>query len=132
MSITYNNTSSPRKHIWTYAGGAYESGTNVHNCPCNTGSPYSPPSFLGNNYYCESSSTGYDDILWDGQQRNGLELLFDTTISKTFEKVWEPDHGPRLSRHSHHIKGTTCIHYTGDKSKVTCGLVKNQRCPLNT
>ena len=31
------------------------------------------PSFVGDNYYCESSSTGYDDILWDGQQCNGLE-----------------------------------------------------------
>ena len=71
VSITYD--SSPRKHIWTYAGGESESGTTIHNCPCNTGNSYSPPSFVGDNYYCESSSTGYDDILWDGAQCNGLE-----------------------------------------------------------
>ena len=41
--------------------------------PCNNGNSYSPPSFVSDNYYCESSSTGYDDILWDGQQCNGLE-----------------------------------------------------------
>ena len=90
VSITYD--SSPRKHIWTYAGGAYESGTNDYDCPCNTGNLYSPPSFVGDNYYCESSSTGYDDILWDGQQCNGLESpcctapnmpWFTTTLNDT-------------------------------------------------
>ena len=71
VSITYD--SSPRKHIWTYAGGAYEDRVQYQSCPCNTGYPYSLPSYIGDNYYCESSSTGYDDILWDGQQCNGLE-----------------------------------------------------------
>ena len=90
VSITYD--SSPRKHIWTYAGGWSESGTNDYSCPCNTGYLYTVPSFVGDNYYCESSSTGYDDILWDGQQCNGLESpcctapnmpWFTTTLNDT-------------------------------------------------
>ena len=68
VSVTYNS-----KHIWTYAGDYIESGTDHYSCPCNTGNPYSSPSFVGDNYYCESSETGYDDILWDGEQCNGLE-----------------------------------------------------------
>ena len=71
VSITYD---SPRKHIWTYAGGESESTTDYYDsCPCNSGITNYSPSFVGENYYCESSSTGYDDILWDGQQCNGLE-----------------------------------------------------------
>ena len=76
VSITYD--SSPRKHIWTYAGGTRESGISGSGdslCTCNTLSRFSPPSFVGNNFYCESSSTGYNDILWDGQQCNGDEPL---------------------------------------------------------
>ena len=91
VSITYD--SNPRKHIWTYAGG-YGENQVVHNwnCPCNSGNPNSPPSYIGDNYYCESSSTGYDDILWDGQQCNGDESScctasnmpwFTTTLNDT-------------------------------------------------
>ena len=72
MSITYD--SSPRKHIWTYVGGEREGTTDYYDdCPCNSGITNYSPSFVGENYYCESSSTGYDDILWDGQQCNGNE-----------------------------------------------------------
>ena len=53
----------------------------MYGCPCNNGSSASPPpSFVGNNYYCESgtySSSSYilyaDDPLWDGQNYNGPE-----------------------------------------------------------
>ena len=61
-SITYGST--PRKHIWTYASG--------FTCPCNTDSTSTSPSYVGNDYYCESSSTiianTISDPLWDGQQ----------------------------------------------------------------
>ena len=65
VSITYD--SSPRKHVWSYIGGEAENQNNIDECPCNTGFLYTVPSFVSDNYYCESSSTGYDDILWDGQ-----------------------------------------------------------------
>ena len=57
------------------------------NCPCNYGFP--PPSFINNDYYCESGNDHlyyvYDnffssnDTLWDGQQCNGTESSCCTT-----------------------------------------------------
>ena len=79
VSVTYG---SPRKHIWTYAGGATQDGTREEECPCNTGNTNAQvPPFVGNDYYCESASdvvrnsnTLYpDDPLWDGQQCTNLE-----------------------------------------------------------
>ena len=70
---------SPRQHIWTFAAGVdeqtrYRSGT----CPCVTGSTNQNniPSFVGQNYFCESGLTQWNgnhilfpdgDPLWDGQ-----------------------------------------------------------------
>ena len=71
VSITYG---SPRMHIWTLAADLSETGDS--SCPCDSGSTNSPPSFVGNNYYCESGNpdpTSIDfhlyanDPLWDGQ-----------------------------------------------------------------
>ena len=68
LSITYGN---PQQHIWTYAVGRHDNG--VTYCPCdNPGGE--TPSFVGNNYYCESGSRNtsdvdayhFDDPLWDG------------------------------------------------------------------
>ena len=72
LSITYS--SNPRQHIWTFASGRGERYDNPWNCPCTTTAGLSPPSFVGNNYYCESASwyccnldTYYlNDTLWDG------------------------------------------------------------------
>ena len=50
VSITHG---SPRAHIWIYAADI--SGTGIQ-CPCDNGSTSSPPSFVGNNYYCESGN----------------------------------------------------------------------------
>ena len=69
LSITYGN---PRQHIWTYANGDYDI-SNTRYCPCDN-SGGTTPSFVGNNYYCESgrgsidNHTAYyfDDPLWDG------------------------------------------------------------------
>ena len=65
LSITYGN---PRQHIWTYAVGRHDN--RVTYCPCGG----QTPSFVGNNYYCESGSSNtsdvdayyFDDPLWDG------------------------------------------------------------------
>ena len=84
VSITYG--SSPRTHIWTYAAGLSEQlidSNKVNSCPCvvagSSFTPQTPPSFIGNNYYCESgnpsstfeSTNVLSDPLWDGQQREG-------------------------------------------------------------
>ena len=74
VSVTYG---TPRKHIWTFAAGISE--TNAYpqwSCPCASfaGTPQ-PPSYVGNNYFCESGNPldtygnnfrYTDDPLWDG------------------------------------------------------------------
>ena len=71
VSITYG---SPRKHVWTYAAGLQEE-ANYHGdaCPCGKVPGNQPPSFVGNDYYCESANQGpweaqwyLQDPLWDG------------------------------------------------------------------
>ena len=72
LSITYS--SNPRQHIWTFASGSSQRFDNPWNCPCSVHGGNNPPSFVGNNYYCESGSVNgasqnvyyFDDILWDG------------------------------------------------------------------
>ena len=77
VSITYG---SPRKHIWTYAAGVTE-GTYVDagpDCPCARSGATPAPSYVGDNYYCESGTPTLSklildhlysgDPLWDGQQ----------------------------------------------------------------
>ena len=77
VSITYG---TPPTHVWTYAAGYRETGTNVYHCPCNTYSVYSQPSYVGSSYYCESGSTNTaslwhtSDPLWDGMQCGGGEV----------------------------------------------------------
>ena len=78
ISITHG---SPRNHIWSYAAGSNEvqqrgSDCSPNTCPCSSGSNL--PSYVGNNYYCESAFQGNNcfavntffpnDPLWDGQQ----------------------------------------------------------------
>ena len=79
VSITYG--SNPRQHIWTYAAGLLKTYLGLNGCPCNNGSSASSPSFVGNDYYCESGLNAKpwspilyaDDPLWDGQNCNGPE-----------------------------------------------------------
>ena len=71
---------SPRKHIWTFAGGIHEQGGYPYEmCPCDTGSSGGRriSSFVGQNYFCETGITRWNstsgvlyphgDPLWDGQ-----------------------------------------------------------------
>ena len=80
VSVTYR---TPRKHTWTFASGISE--TNVQpeiSCPCAFAGPPQPPSFVRNNYFCESGNplTTFedsdilqytDDPLWDGKRCEG-------------------------------------------------------------
>ena len=82
VSVTHGE---PRNHIWTLAVGLTEGRypSQQYNCPCSKpGDPnnISPPSFVGNNYYCESgnpadtvifSNLYSTDPLWDGHQCEG-------------------------------------------------------------
>ncbi len=79
---------SPRQHIWTFMAGLKEDnsyGDGTYTCPCQTGSTQLDdiPSFINNDYYCESGNpaqpSGFapvlytDDPLWDGYKCRGLE-----------------------------------------------------------
>ena len=78
VSVTHG---SPRQHIWSFACGLDEGNTIFpeSTCPCVTGSTVGNniPSFVGQNYFCESGITRWngsitetfwpnDDPLWDG------------------------------------------------------------------
>ena len=73
ISITQGN---PRKHVWTYAAYYFEQLS--EQCPCATANgseSHRPPSFVGDDYYCETGLTGngnniriiWEDPLWDGK-----------------------------------------------------------------
>ena len=72
LSITYG--SNPCQHIWTFASGRGETYDDALNCPCTTTAAVSPPSYVGNNYHCESASWYarnfdtyfFNNTLWDG------------------------------------------------------------------
>lgn len=74
VSLTHLNRIS-RQHIWTFANGYAEQNTfgfPVYLCSCDGGP--TPPSYVGQNYFCEAGSTdglstGFysDDPLWDGE-----------------------------------------------------------------
>ena len=75
---------SPRQHVWTLMAAVFEAVTNTYsNCPCTTGSlsGNTLPSFIGDNYFCESGNpTGSyhnqfftSDPLWDGKLCRSLE-----------------------------------------------------------
>ena len=71
VSITYG---TPRKHIWTYGiGNNDKSQIGRPNCPCSEFPGQLPPSFVHDNYYCESgkllfnSAFSASDPVWDGK-----------------------------------------------------------------
>ena len=103
-SITYG--SPPRTHIWSYAAGLSDQGSNTRRCPCNYHSSAGSPPFVGNDYYCETGGGDlselnvlYDnDPLWDGELCTNLESTcctnpdmpwftksFNTTINEDIE-----------------------------------------------
>jgi len=70
LLLTYGR---PRNHIWSYVYGRYDNITAHFSCPC-AGGGFTPPPFVGDNYYCEAGATDtidhgtyyFDDPLWDG------------------------------------------------------------------
>ena len=76
VSLTHGGAGN-RQHIWTFVAGGSEVTTiySDYACPCDTGPPSVVPSFVGNDYFCESglhsewnrSYIVYPDVLWDGQ-----------------------------------------------------------------
>ena len=94
ISITHR---SPRKYIWTYVGGLSEASFQVMRsfCPCQSSTAIQPPSFVGNNYYCETGNLGNwyvnqifnNDKLWDGKQCENEGSCCGTTKSPPWFSV---------------------------------------------
>ena len=81
VSITHG---SPKQHIWSLVAATdevYHLGGDHSGCPCidyNTTFTGTIPSFVGNDYYCETGNHGsrekkffFEDPLWDGQGCEG-------------------------------------------------------------
>ena len=84
VSLTHGPAGS-RQHIWSFVSTLYETHpiisvqTSEYVCPCTTSDivwPFQIPSFVGNNYFCDTGNTGpffqsstvyADDPLWDGE-----------------------------------------------------------------
>ena len=76
VSVTHG---TPRNHIWTFVAGITERNpTSVNSCPCDASINISVPSFVANDYFCESGVNGRwesskhhtfnsNDALWDGE-----------------------------------------------------------------
>ena len=82
LSLTHGAAGS-RQHIWTFASGLFVgSGSfySIFKCPCDNNNTYPSPSFVANDYFCESVVRSHlADIfypnyiapLWDGQVCEG-------------------------------------------------------------
>ena len=73
LSITYQ-TNGKHGHIWSFVAGYRAIGFGLSLCPCATNGSTNPPSFVGQNYYCEPGSHSspsnqwyMDNPLWDGK-----------------------------------------------------------------
>ena len=75
VSLTHGPLGA-RQHIWTFAAGLFETLQATHptaSCPCVSGT--AAPTFVGNDYFCESGNPGTtwtnilyaSDPLWDSQ-----------------------------------------------------------------
>ena len=74
VSVTHG---TPRKHIWTFVAGLSENyRTHPEVCQCDASINITIPSFVGNDYFCESGlhetwagqfSFHPNDTLWDGK-----------------------------------------------------------------
>ena len=98
--IRYNKYTRKEKHIWSYASGRNEKSQDSSACPCNKGASKKsePPSFVGNDYYCESgTSINYpgvgrfysQDPLWDGKGFNNLEGPCRKDMMPYFKRTYD-------------------------------------------
>ena len=62
ISITYGK---PRRHLWSYAAGISQTQRlSSYACRCASVNGVPPPSFVHNNYYCNSGSRGQPTSQW--------------------------------------------------------------------
>ena len=119
--LSFTHSSNPHQHIWTFASGRGErlSRYDQFNCPCSVNGGYSPFSFVGSNYYCESGSQYYslshyyyfNDTLWD---RTGCvdNCCGDTTqpwFYRQLNQIIQDDVEARICSHGPFSQRSTLI-----------------------
>ena len=97
LSLTHG---TPRTHIWTFASGLFNGtsgdSSSQQRCPCDPGNTNGSPSFVGNDYFCDSVATADnwnvnhprffpDNALWDGQ--NHLNTCYELNNPPWFYKT---------------------------------------------
>ena len=127
LSLTHG---SPRSHIWTFASGQWNGTWNDYvqgyRCPCDPGSTISTPSFVNNDYFCDSVATrdNYsvdplrfypDNALWDGQ--NLLNPCYGLNNPPWFYKTF-------LEPTLNDIELRICFNNGGSSSNVAIELLE--------
>jgi len=80
VSLTHGSPGA-RQHIWTFAAGILESYNPPFHptlfCPCVNGT--FPPSFMGNDYFCESGNSGttFTDVYYMPVTHSGTARTVD-------------------------------------------------------
>ena len=74
LSITQGPLGDNNSHIWSFAAGFREVGSSSCNCPCAKHPGFSPPSYVGSDYYCDTATVTVgsqqwytNNTLWDGK-----------------------------------------------------------------
>ena len=127
VSLTRGGADS-RQHIWTFAAGLSEVSRRYrnHGCPCDT-APYSlVPSFVGNDYFCESGLHSEwsdkfvlypDDVLWDGQ-----DCTSNSTCCQLNNPPWFTKNLPNAITDD--IELRICTDYTPSADDVPLELIE--------
>ena len=97
VSLTHGPAGS-RQHIWSFVSAViefHEDGKVESVCPCTShlNWPHQTPSFVGNNYFCETGNQGQisqsmriysDDPLWDGEGCGGTSTCCEFNTPPLF------------------------------------------------
>ena len=122
---------SPRQHIWSFVAGAVENYTSYAEtlCPCDTSYNISIPSFVGDDYFCESGyiypgfydseffSFHSDDPLWDGDGCHSSSTCCTFNNPPYFTKYLD---NPTADD----IELRLCCHFQSDSHNVAVELVE--------
>ena len=108
--------SNPKKHVWTYAIGRSNTNRRGSNCPGRNSSAIQPPSFVGDNYYCDDDnrSLNAEQPLWSSKlvcTRNDTECVGDKP-----EQPWF--HCETINTLNDDIVVKICSKFTSQRKKI--------------
>ena len=119
VSITRTVTGpEKRRHVFSLAAGEAEKSTSRYACPCNAGATHKPPTFVGDDYYCESGSADVptstkilqDDVLWDEYHLQHAEVKCKKSLMPWFKRSISPATSDQLELRLCKIKHKTNVY----------------------